>query len=214
MARPRSEDLVPRIVRAARARFLAEGVDGASLRKIASAARTSVGMVFYYFPAKDDLFLASIEEVYAGVASDLTLALSGPEPLRERLERSFVRLGTLTGDELAVLRLMIREALLSSKRLRRVLARAQRGHLEALVAALAEGQARGELDPRLPLPLVVAVTIGLGGFPQLIRRTLGEALPELWTIGAPALARAATALLFKAVGPAPKRPGPGRQRSR
>src|SRR4029077_6434218 len=57
MARPRS-DIQPRIVRAARERFLAEGVDGASLRTIASDAGTNVGMVFYYFPTKDDLFLA------------------------------------------------------------------------------------------------------------------------------------------------------------
>ena len=64
MARPRS-DIQKRIVLAARTRFLADGVDGASLRHIARAARTSIGMVYYYFPTKDDLFLAVVEELLA-----------------------------------------------------------------------------------------------------------------------------------------------------
>ena len=62
MARPRS-DIEPRIVHAARRRFLKEGVDGASLRTIARDAKTSIGMVYYYFPTKDDLFFAVVEEV-------------------------------------------------------------------------------------------------------------------------------------------------------
>ena len=92
MGRPRT-DIQPRIVRAARARFLAEGVDGASLRTIAADAGTSVGMIFYYFPTKDDLFLAVVEEVYARLLDDLRRALSGDAPVRERLKRAFLRLG-------------------------------------------------------------------------------------------------------------------------
>lgn len=199
MARPRT-DIVPRIVRAARVRFLREGVDGASLREIARAAGTSVGMVFYYFPTKDDLFLAAIEEIYGRVAWDLTLELEREGPLRGRLERVFTRLGTMSRDELAVLRLMIREALLSGKRWRKVRARVQRGHFAALAEALARGQAEGELDPRVPLPLLLAATMGLGGLPQLVRKAAGSALPALGEMGAEPLARACAALLFRAVG--------------
>src|SRR6185295_5828153 len=70
MARPPT-DIRQRILGAARARFLAEGVDGASLREIARDAKTTIGMVSYYFPAKDDLFLAVVEEVYAVLLGDL-----------------------------------------------------------------------------------------------------------------------------------------------
>jgi AcrR family transcriptional regulator len=45
MARPAS-DIAPRIVHAARERFLFEGVDGASLRNIAKDAGTNIGMVY------------------------------------------------------------------------------------------------------------------------------------------------------------------------
>ena len=46
MARPRG-DIAPRILHAARKRFLVEGVDGASLRAIARDARTNKGMIYY-----------------------------------------------------------------------------------------------------------------------------------------------------------------------
>jgi AcrR family transcriptional regulator len=68
MPRPKS-DIDARIVAAARARFLVEGVDGASLRSIAQDAGTNVGMIYYYFPTKDDLFLGVVEDVYARTAS-------------------------------------------------------------------------------------------------------------------------------------------------
>ena len=61
---------------AARERFLTEGVDGASLREIARDAGTSIGMVYYYFPTKDELFLAVVEEVYAKLLADLASALA------------------------------------------------------------------------------------------------------------------------------------------
>src|SRR5580700_2287922 len=113
MARPRT-DIQPRIVRAARARFLAEGVDGASLRTIASDAGTNVGMVFYYFPTKDDLFLAVVEEVYAKLLDDIGAALAGDDPVRDRLARVFARIGGSSDEKLQVVRLVVRESLLSS----------------------------------------------------------------------------------------------------
>ncbi len=60
MARPRG-DISERLVKAAREAFLTQGVDGASLREIAAEAGTSLGMITYYFPTKDDLFLAVLE---------------------------------------------------------------------------------------------------------------------------------------------------------
>src|SRR5262249_27779376 len=66
MPRPRT-DIRVRILHAARARFAAKGVDGSSLRSIAADARTSIGMIYYYFPSKDALFLAVVEEVYGNL---------------------------------------------------------------------------------------------------------------------------------------------------
>ncbi len=199
MARPRT-DIRPRIVHAARARFLAEGVDGASLRTIAADAGTSIGMVFYYFPVKDDLFLAVVEEVYGRLLEDLASALAGKAPLRDRLERVFVRLGTASDEELSVIRLVVREVLLSSERFARVFARMQRGHLALFASALAEGVQSGVLDGDIPLPLSLIATFALGGLPQLIRRAAGNR-PPFATLPEPEkLASESMELLLRAIG--------------
>jgi AcrR family transcriptional regulator len=200
LARPRT-DIQPRIVHAARARFLSEGVDGASLRTIAADAGTSVGMVFYYFPTKDELFLAVVEEFYAKLLEDLSRTLAGDAPVRERLRRTFVRLGSASDDELEVIRLVAREAMLSSTRFERILARAQRGHLAMLLATLADGVKRGEIDVDLPAPLVLVCTFAMGGVPQLVRRaTRGK--PQFAALPSPErLAEASVELLFRAIAP-------------
>ncbi|HLK36067.1 MAG TPA: TetR/AcrR family transcriptional regulator [Polyangiaceae bacterium] len=212
MARPRS-DIHLRIVRAARARFLAEGVDGASLRNIATDAGTNVGMVFYYFPTKDDLLLAVVEEVYASLLTDLGGILSVAGSTRDRLKRVFVRLGKASEDELAVVRLVVREALLSSDRFDRIFARMQRGHVGMLLDELSRGARQGEIDPRIAAPLLLLSTLGLGGLPQLVRRAAGDRPPFASLPGPEALAEMSVELLFRAIGPRPSR-RTGGQRSR
>jgi AcrR family transcriptional regulator len=203
MARPRS-DIQPRIVHAARARFLAQGVDGASLREIARDAGTNIGMVVYYFPTKDDLFLAVVEEVYTGVVADLAKVLDVEGPARDRLGRAFIRLGRASDLELDVIRLVAREALSSSARLRRILARFMRGHLPLLTATIADGIRSGELDATIPAPLILLACLGLGALPQIARRA-SRSLP-LWSTlpSAEKLAGLSIDLLFRAVGARPR----------
>ena len=199
MPRPRS-DIQPRIVAAARRRFLAEGVDGASLREIARDAKTSLGLIVYYYPTKDDLFLAVVEEVYAKLVGELEEVLAAEGKALDRLRGGFVRLGTASDLELQVMRLMAREALSSSKRLRRILARFMRGHVPLIVATVADGIRNGELDGTLPLPLILVALMGLGVLPQIVRRAtrgvpLFSALP-----GAEALAGMSVEMLSRVVG--------------
>lgn len=217
MPRPRS-DIQPRIVRAARARFLESGVDGASLRTIASDAGTNVGMIFYYFPTKDDLFLAVIEEVYVKLLSDIAAALAGESPVRGRLERVFARIGRASEEELDVVRLVVREVLLSHERFGRVFARMQRGHVGMILAALAEGVSRGEIDSSISPPLLLISCLGLGAFPQLVRRAAGDRAPFAILPEPEKLSHESVELLFRAIGrpPAAKRsksvPRPVRRR--
>jgi AcrR family transcriptional regulator len=199
MARPRS-DIRTRIVHAARARFLAEGVDGASLRTIARDAKTNVGMVFYYFPNKDDLFLAVVEEVYARLLTDIGEAIEEGGPVRARLTRVFVRLGRASDGELDVVRLVVREVLLSSERFQRVFARMQRGHVKILLETLAEGVQSGEIDAGVPLPVLLLATLGMGALPQFVRRAAGHTLPFKALPPPEALAETSAELLFRAIG--------------
>jgi AcrR family transcriptional regulator len=173
MARPRG-DIQPRILHAARARFLAEGVDGASLRRIAQDAGTSIGMVYYYFPSKDDLFLGVVEEVYVALLADLEAALRPSLPVPERIHRLYRRLGALSPDELVVMRIVVREVLALPARLDRLIARFQRGHLPLIMALVRDGFAAGLFDPQLPVPLVGAAMMVLGGPAQILLRVAGQ----------------------------------------
>jgi AcrR family transcriptional regulator len=214
MPRPRS-DIQSRIVSAARARFLESGVDGASLRTIARDAETNIGMVFYYFPTKNDLFLAVIEEVYGKLLGDIAAALAGDAPVRERLERVFARIGRASDDELTVVRLVVREALLSHERFGRVFARMQRGHIAMILSTLAEGVAGGEVDGDIPPPLLLLSCLGLGVLPQFVRRAAGSREPFAALPHPEKLAHESAALLFRAIGAnkrgKERRPGGGRR---
>ena len=89
MARPRS-DIEPRIVHAARERFLHEGVDGASLRTIASNARRSVFLpISGVFVALGLLFFALPKVtayVFGGICAWLAVG-AGREAFRRRADR-------------------------------------------------------------------------------------------------------------------------------
>jgi AcrR family transcriptional regulator len=103
MARPAS-DISPRIVNAARERFLQDGVDGAALRQIARDAGTNIGMVYYYFKTKDDLFLAVVEDVYKVILADVTQVMSAAAPEEERLRQLYQRLARMSDVEFQVVR--------------------------------------------------------------------------------------------------------------
>jgi AcrR family transcriptional regulator len=209
MARPAS-DIAERVVTAARTRFLAEGVDGASLRAIARDAGTNLGMVYYYFPTKDALFLAAIEEVYSGLLDDFSRLLSRPGlSTASQLESIYARFGALSHEEVEVLRLIIREAVGSSARLGVLFERFSRGHILLFTTLLGQGQARGELlRDQSPLVLMMAV-LSTAIIPQLMRHRILEAeLPVSKLIPEPVrLAHTMSQFILRGIGLAS---GPGK----
>jgi TetR/AcrR family transcriptional regulator of autoinduction and epiphytic fitness len=187
MARPAS-DLRARVIAAARVVFLAHGVDAAPLREIARQARTNLGMIYYYFPTKDDLFAEVIEAPYARIVDDLAAALAGDRPVRDRICDVYRRLCAMTADEREIGALVAREVLMSKPRRARMFERFLRGHIPLVLAALEGGKARGELRAEVPTPLLLSMTAGVGLFPQIAIHVLGmpgmppaEGLAELLT---------------------------------
>lgn len=178
MPRARS-DIDTRVVVAARRRFLAEGVDGASLRSVAQDAGTNVGMIYYYFPTKDDLFLAVVESAYARLLDDLTGLLAPERPVRDRLRSVYHRIADMSDDEFDMIRIVFREAMISSVRLRKLFARFTAGHVPLLLRTLQDGLADGTLSRAVPLPALVAAIAATVIFPQVARRRIGDELPML-----------------------------------
>jgi len=163
-----ASDIGPRILAAARDRFLSEGVDGAALRAIARDAGTSIGMIYYYHPTKDDLFLAVVEQVYVTLLKDLEARLAPDRPVTERLRALFDRIGAASDDEQQVLRLVLREALTSPARLARLIRRFQRGHVPLLIELVRDGVAAGVLRADVSPPLLLAAIVAIGGPGQAI----------------------------------------------
>ena len=200
MPRPPS-DIRARILAAARARFLADGVDGASLRAIARAAGSNLGMLYYYFPSKDDLFFAVVEEVYGDLLADLTEAL-GPGSFEERIGRLYARIGALSDQELEVVKLVMREVIGRSPRLARLVERFQRGHLPLVIGALADGMREGQVRRDLPPGLLLVLTFAIGAVPQIIRRSAGDLAPFRQLPDPTTLARLLLDAFLRAVSPA------------
>jgi AcrR family transcriptional regulator len=205
MARPKS-DIEPRILAAARARFLSDGVDGASLRGIASDAGTSIGMVYYYFATKDELFFGVVEQLYQGLLQDIELAITPDVPVRERVERLYARIARLSDEELLVLRLVLREALTSNTRFARLRERFQTGHVPLIARLVADGYASGVFSRELHPMVAMLAVAGMGVVPQLIRRALDGRLPFPGAPGGVDLSKVLAAVLFSGTGAAPAAP--------
>lgn len=203
MTRPKT-DIEPRIVRAARDRFLEDGVDGASLRAIAREAGTSIGMIYYYYPTKDDLFLAVVEEVYAVLVADVEKVLASGKPVEDRIRAGFGRLSRMSNDEVKVIRLIVREALVSSARLARLMERFSRGHIALTFGALAEGIGAGKITDRHHPAVLMVATFALGVGSQMVLRTAGERFPIPGVPKGEALAAQLTDILLYGISAEPR----------
>jgi len=199
MARPKS-DIEPRILAAARARFLSDGVDGASLRGIASDAGTSIGMVYYYFATKDELFFGVVEELYKQLLRDIEIAIAPDVSVRERLERLYARVARLTDEELLVMRLVMREALTSNTRFARLRERFQTGHVPLIARLVADGYESGAFDRKLHPMVTMLSLLGLAVVPQVIRRTLDGRLPFPDAAAGEELSKLLVGVLFSGTG--------------
>ncbi len=177
MARPAS-DVRERILISARERFLIDGVEGASLRAIARDAGTNIGMVYHYFPTKDDLFFAILESVYGPLVEELVEAMQGVADPVARLRVFYDRVARISDDEFAVVRMLMRENLVSSERRKRVFERAARGHLLLLAQAVMEGVGGGARRGDVAPTLLVVMTIVVGAIPQMVRRLVAESNAE------------------------------------
>jgi AcrR family transcriptional regulator len=176
MARPRT-DIAPRILAAARDRFRQHGVDGASLRAIARDAGTSIGMIYYYFPTKDELFFAAFEEVYVTFLASLEQTLASASTVEDRLIHLYDRFATISDDELDLVRLIAHEAVTASPRFERLVERFLRGHVPPILRMLLDGVREGALDGRRHPIVLLLATISLAGPPQMIRRKVGARMP-------------------------------------
>jgi AcrR family transcriptional regulator len=105
----RAEMKRAQILDGARAVFLAEGFDGASMEAIAQAAGVSKGTLYSYFKGKDELFTSLIAAYQNRSIEETFRSLSKANDLRENLEalaRNYLGL-VREPENLALLRVVV-----------------------------------------------------------------------------------------------------------
>ncbi len=70
------------ILKGAQRLMVAEGYGAITYRSVATAADVAPGLVQYYFPSLDDLFIAVLREATDRLVGDLTDATASEQPLR------------------------------------------------------------------------------------------------------------------------------------
>jgi AcrR family transcriptional regulator len=187
-----------RLLAAAAEEFGRVGLERASIDAISLAAGYGKGTIYNYFPSKEDLFLAVVQE--ASAQAGPPAAAGHDAPARERLRATLAGFCDWAGQHDALARVLVRECLMGTPGLYPQVIGAERpltGHLEAIVQ---DGAARGELRGDVP-PDVLALAIA--GLTDL-------ALAQHWASGGtgPGLQEIPELVLTLLLGPPPAADSP------
>jgi AcrR family transcriptional regulator len=141
---------------AARRVFARRGVAGTGLTHVAEAAGMGRSSLYHYYPDKSALLRDLLREVMSEEESFFGAVVGGEGTPLERAERLARALAGLFEKWSAVARMLFDLRLRETRGFRPFFRRI-RGHLASLIA---EGQRRGEIDPRLDPSLGAATLIG------------------------------------------------------
>lgn len=83
----RKDEKTAQIIQAATQEFLAKGLDAASMHNIARVAEVSKRTLYKYFPTKDELYSALIDELLDRVYDMNQLSYATDIPIKEQLEK-------------------------------------------------------------------------------------------------------------------------------
>jgi AcrR family transcriptional regulator len=156
------------ILAAARAEFMEQGFAAARVEDVARRARLSKGAVYFYFPSKNDLFMALVLEEHEGTYAFLDRAeRSGAPALQKLLEVGGTYVAWAAGlRSVPRFFLMMSEQALREPDLRAECQAIHTRFVEALARILAQGITEGALrplDPTLVAQLLKGMLDGFAG---------------------------------------------------
>jgi AcrR family transcriptional regulator len=148
-----------RLLAAAAAEFARAGFERASVDAISLAAGYAKGTIYNYFPSKEDLFLAVVEEASAQAAA------TAPAPpgasAWERLTAVLAGFCRWAGRQDPLARLLVRECLMGTPGLYPRVIGAEWPLTAQLEAIIADGMQNGELRTDVPADLLALAIAGL-----------------------------------------------------
>ncbi|WP_242511880.1 TetR/AcrR family transcriptional regulator [Rhodobaculum claviforme] len=160
-AKPRNPERTrAQILAVALREFARHGFHGARVERITKAARCNPRMLYHYFGSKEQLYLAALDEVYAGIrAQERSLDLESGPP-----EQAMQRLVEFTFDFFATndvfLRMTRNENVLGGRHIQRsrMIRDMSQPLLDAIGRLVARGHAQGAFRERVdPLQLYVSI---------------------------------------------------------
>jgi AcrR family transcriptional regulator len=172
-----------RLLAAAAEEFGRVGLERANVDAISLAAGFAKGTMYNYFPSKEELFLAVVEEAVAQAAA--SGSAPAEVPASERLAATLAGFCAWAREHDAFARVLVRECLMGTPGLYPRVMRAEAPLISEVEAILRQGIARGELRDDVPADLLALAITGLtdlalvehwasdGSRPSL------EAIPEL-----------------------------------
>ncbi|HET8901398.1 MAG TPA: TetR/AcrR family transcriptional regulator [Holophagaceae bacterium] len=186
---------------AAASLFGERGVAATSMAQIAARAGVTAAMVHYHFKGREALLDALVEERLGPLMGFVWAPVDPSEPPVRMVQGLVQRLLEGPGSRPWLPPLWVREVLSEGGQLReRVLARLPVAKIEAVGMAIAQAQARGEVNPDLEPRLFILSVLGLTMLPLATAGLWGR-LPGARDLDAKAIARHATALLAAGLRP-------------
>jgi AcrR family transcriptional regulator len=187
-----------RLLTAAAAEFARAGFERASVDAISLAAGYAKGTIYNYFPSKEDLFLAVVEEASAQAAATGTAPADASA--RQRLTAALAGFCGWAGQQDPLARVLVRECLMGTPGLYPRVIGAEWPLTAQLEAIIADGMRDGELRGDVPADLLA---LALAGLTDL-------ALAQHWASGGtrPALAEIPALVLTLLIGPRHTDSGP------
>jgi TetR/AcrR family transcriptional regulator of autoinduction and epiphytic fitness len=136
------------IIQAAITEFRANGFEITSMDKIAATAGVSKRTVYNHFPSKEELFAEILNQLWARISAEQSVAYNRDQPLREQLRQMLQAKMQLMADEnfLTLARVAIAATIHSPERAQNMVERMGKRE-EGLTVWIRAAQADGRLKP-------------------------------------------------------------------
>jgi AcrR family transcriptional regulator len=145
-----------RLLAAAAAEFAARGFAGASVDRIARAARVNKAMIYYHFKSKAALYREILQDVFAGVARRVSDTARSAAPPADKV-RSFVEAIAIEAEAPHFSPMWLREIAEGGPHLDTATVGHMAAVIRTLAAIIAEGVAANEFRPIHPVLLQAGI---------------------------------------------------------
>jgi TetR/AcrR family transcriptional regulator len=175
-----ARDSRSRVFRAAAAEFAARGYAGATVDRIARAARVNKAMIYYHYKSKAALYRAILRDMFDAVGTRVLAVAAAPLPPEEKVRR-FIEAIAAEGEARPHFPpIWLREIAEGGAHVDEATLAYVRHVLRTLTGILEEGRRAGRFHPANPLLIHVGIVAPLMLFLATgpLRRRLGRAAPR------------------------------------